>query len=178
MLGDDAQIAEAPPRNQRDDGFRGVQECVDRRPRTGQHPRVHRLVLQRRERAVPEAVAPRGRGRAEEAIAGPDAADPTASSEPVARYEAALDGNAKGLRIGVARDYYYDVVTLDVAFAALDDGTTYQKNTTLDAKAKQVRVVVAVDRPQGGGHPGQQRRRRQQQRVQAPAPPGLHGAGP
>jgi aspartyl-tRNA(Asn)/glutamyl-tRNA(Gln) amidotransferase subunit A len=33
----------------------------------------------------------------------------------VPRYEAALDGNARGLKIGVPRDYYYDVVTLEVA---------------------------------------------------------------
>jgi len=35
-----------------------------------------------------------------------------------------------------------DAVTLDVAFAALADGTSYTAKTTLDAKAKNIRVVV------------------------------------
>jgi hypothetical protein len=35
-----------------------------------------------------------------------------------------------------------DAVTLDVAFGALADGTSYTATTTLDAKAKNIRVVV------------------------------------
>jgi hypothetical protein len=35
-----------------------------------------------------------------------------------------------------------DAVTLDVAFGALPDGTSYTAKTTLDAKAKNIRVVV------------------------------------
>ena len=35
-----------------------------------------------------------------------------------------------------------DAVTLAVQFGALDDGTSYTAQTTLDAKAKNVRVVV------------------------------------
>jgi len=35
-----------------------------------------------------------------------------------------------------------DAVTLDVAFGALADGTSYTAMTTLDAKAKNIRVVV------------------------------------
>jgi hypothetical protein len=35
-----------------------------------------------------------------------------------------------------------DAVTLDVAFGALADGTSYAAMTTLDAKAKNIRVVV------------------------------------
>jgi aspartyl-tRNA(Asn)/glutamyl-tRNA(Gln) amidotransferase subunit A len=49
-----------------------------------------------------------------EVIAGADPADATASAQPVPKYEAGLDGHAKGLRIGVARAYYYDVVAPDV----------------------------------------------------------------
>jgi hypothetical protein len=33
-------------------------------------------------------------------------------------------------------------VTLDVSFGALPDGTTYTAQTTLDAKAKNIRVVI------------------------------------
>jgi aspartyl-tRNA(Asn)/glutamyl-tRNA(Gln) amidotransferase subunit A len=61
-----------------------------------------------------------------DAIAGPDAADPTSSNEPVERYEAALDGNARGLKIGVPRDYYYDVVTLDVAHQLEESIATFR----------------------------------------------------
>ena len=35
-----------------------------------------------------------------------------------------------------------DAVTMDVAFGALADGTSYAATTTLDAKAKNIRVVV------------------------------------
>jgi hypothetical protein len=35
-----------------------------------------------------------------------------------------------------------DAVTLAVQFGALDDGTSYTGQTTLDAKAKNVRVVI------------------------------------
>ena len=35
-----------------------------------------------------------------------------------------------------------DTVTLDVRFATLADGTSYTSQTTLDAKAKNIRVVV------------------------------------
>jgi hypothetical protein len=35
-----------------------------------------------------------------------------------------------------------DPVTLDVRFGALPDGTTYTAQTTLDAKAKNIRVVI------------------------------------
>lgn len=58
-------------------------------------------------------------------VAGADPADPSASTRPVPDYEAALDGNAAGLRIGVPRSYYYDPVdprirkVLDESLAAL-----------------------------------------------------------
>ena len=35
-----------------------------------------------------------------------------------------------------------DAVTLDVRFAALADGTSYTAQTTLEAKAKNIRVVI------------------------------------
>ena len=36
-----------------------------------------------------------------------------------------------------------DAVTLNVVFAALEDGTSYTSKTTLDAKAKNITVVVS-----------------------------------
>ena len=35
-----------------------------------------------------------------------------------------------------------DTVTLDVRFATLTDGTSYTSQTTLEAKAKNIRVVI------------------------------------
>ena len=35
-----------------------------------------------------------------------------------------------------------EAVTLDVRFSTLTDGTSYTAQTTLDAKAKNIRVVV------------------------------------
>jgi aspartyl-tRNA(Asn)/glutamyl-tRNA(Gln) amidotransferase subunit A len=62
----------------------------------------------------PLARSARDCARLMEIIAGADAADATASSRPVPRYEAGLDGSAKGLKIGVPRSYYYDVVAAEV----------------------------------------------------------------
>jgi hypothetical protein len=47
-----------------------------------------------------------------------------------------------GAHVSTFLDAPDDAVILDVTFAALDDGTTYQAKTTLDAKAKQVVVNV------------------------------------
>ena len=41
-------------------------------------------------------------------IAGPDPRDPTCAREPVPDYEAALDGDIRGLRIGVPTTYFSD----------------------------------------------------------------------
>ena len=41
-------------------------------------------------------------------IAGHDAADPTSAREPVPDYEAALDGDLRGLRVGVPTNYFSD----------------------------------------------------------------------
>jgi aspartyl-tRNA(Asn)/glutamyl-tRNA(Gln) amidotransferase subunit A len=41
-------------------------------------------------------------------IAGHDPADPTTSIEPVPDYEAALDGDVRGLRIGIPTNYFFD----------------------------------------------------------------------
>jgi hypothetical protein len=64
----------------------------------------------------------------------------------------AVDVNAAanslaGLSVSTYLDKKDDVVTFDVRFAALDDGTSYTAQTTLDAKAKNIRVVI-----QNSGH--------------------------
>ena len=41
-------------------------------------------------------------------IAGHDPRDPTSSAEPVPDYEAALDGDIRGMRIGVPTTYFFD----------------------------------------------------------------------
>jgi aspartyl-tRNA(Asn)/glutamyl-tRNA(Gln) amidotransferase subunit A len=48
-------------------------------------------------------------------MAGPDAEDPTASSEPVPDYVAATRGSLKGLKIGVPSTYYVDDLDGEVA---------------------------------------------------------------
>jgi len=47
-------------------------------------------------------------------MAGQDALDPTASSRPVPDYEAGLNAPLKGLRLGVPKNYYYDVTTPEI----------------------------------------------------------------
>jgi aspartyl-tRNA(Asn)/glutamyl-tRNA(Gln) amidotransferase subunit A len=44
-------------------------------------------------------------------VAGQDPADPTASRRPVPDYEAALDGDLRGMRIGIARTWFLDGVS-------------------------------------------------------------------
>ena len=50
-------------------------------------------------------------------IAGHDAADPTSSTEPVPDYEAALDGDVRGLRIGVSANFFFDGADSEVRAA-------------------------------------------------------------
>lgn len=58
--------------------------------------------------------------RLHDVLAGFDAADPTTHGAPAGRCEAALTGNARGLRIARPRGYYAEGVADEVA-AALDD---------------------------------------------------------
>ena len=48
-----------------------------------------------------------------QAIAGHDAADPASSTRPVDDYVGALDGNVRGLRIGVPRNYFFEDADTD-----------------------------------------------------------------
>jgi len=50
-------------------------------------------------------------------IAGHDAADPTSSTEPVPDYEAALNGDLRGLRIGVPANFFFDGADSEVRAA-------------------------------------------------------------
>lgn len=62
------------------------------------------------------------------AIAGHDPNDPTSAREPVPDYEAALDGNIRGMRIGVPTTYFFDdaadeiVVAIEKAVSLLQEG--------------------------------------------------------
>src|SRR5262249_18808428 len=47
-------------------------------------------------------------------IAGHDPGDPTSSTEPVSAYEPALDGDVRGLRIGIPTNFFFDGVDPEV----------------------------------------------------------------
>jgi aspartyl-tRNA(Asn)/glutamyl-tRNA(Gln) amidotransferase subunit A len=113
-------------------GVTGLKPTVTRVSRAGAMPLSHSLDC-----VGPLARTARDCARLLEAIAGADPADPTASGEPVPNYEAALDGNARGLRIGVARDYYYAPVTLDIAHQLEESLATFR---ALGATVKEVQV--------------------------------------
>ena len=101
-------------------GLTGLKPTLTRVSRAGVMPLSHSLDC-----VGPLARSARDCARLMEAIAGADAADPTAARRAVPRYEALLDGNAKGLRVAVPRAYYYDPVvpeikkSLDESLAAL-----------------------------------------------------------
>jgi aspartyl-tRNA(Asn)/glutamyl-tRNA(Gln) amidotransferase subunit A len=50
-------------------------------------------------------------------IAGHDPRDPTSSAEPVPDYEAGLDGDIRGMRIGIPTNYFFDDADAPVAEA-------------------------------------------------------------
>jgi len=130
-------------------GITGLKPTVTRVSRAGVMPLSFSLDC-----VGPLARTARDCARIMDAIAGADPADPSASSEPVPRYEQALDGNVRGLRIGVARNYYYDPVTLDVAhqleeslatFRALGATVTEVKVPDIDLINTLMHVVMAVE---------------------------------
>jgi aspartyl-tRNA(Asn)/glutamyl-tRNA(Gln) amidotransferase subunit A len=90
-------------------GLTGLKPTLTRVSRAGVMPLSHSLDC-----IGPLARTARDCARLLQVIAGTDAADPTASDQPVPHYEAALDGNARGLRIGVPRAYYYDAVDAEI----------------------------------------------------------------
>jgi hypothetical protein len=65
--------------------------------------------------------------------------------QPSDRMTIDVDGkalNLSAINVATYLDKPEDTVTLDVRFGALADGTSYTARTTLDAKAKNIRVVV------------------------------------
>ena len=102
-------------------GLTGLKPTLTRVSRAGVMPLSHSLDC-----VGPLARSARDCARLMEIIAGADPADPTASGRAVPRYEAGLDGNAKGLRVAVPRAYYYDVVTPEIK-KSLDERLASQR---------------------------------------------------
>ncbi len=73
-----------------------------------------------------------------EVIAGADARDATSAPEPVPPYRAALTGNVKGLRIGVARD---------VLTEGVDEGVIAAFNASIDVLRGRGAQIVDVTLP-------------------------------
>ena len=90
-------------------GLTGLKPTVTRVSRAGVMPLSHSIDC-----VGPLARSARDCARLMQVIAGADAADPSCTTIPVPGYEAALDGKAKGLRIGVPRGYFYDPVAPEV----------------------------------------------------------------
>ncbi len=78
-----------------------------------------------------------------QAIAGYDAADITSFDVPVADYAAALREDAKQMRVGVARDYFFYDLDPEVA-AAMEHALN--GIAALVAEMKEVRLEVPTDR--------------------------------
>ncbi len=114
-------------------GLTGLKPTVTRVSRAGVMPLSHSI----------DCVGPLARtahdcARLMEVISGADPADPSCAVLPVPRYEAALDGRARGLRIGVPRAYYYDPVAPEIR-KILEE--------SLDAYRRLGAKVVEVDVP-------------------------------
>jgi aspartyl-tRNA(Asn)/glutamyl-tRNA(Gln) amidotransferase subunit A len=71
-------------------------------------------------------------------IAGHDPRDPTSASEPVPDYEAALDGDIRGLRIGVPTTYFSD---------GADDPVLAATEAALDVLAARGAIIVRLPLP-------------------------------
>jgi aspartyl-tRNA(Asn)/glutamyl-tRNA(Gln) amidotransferase subunit A len=78
-----------------------------------------------------------------QAIAGYDPADITSADVPVADYVAALREDAKALRVGVPRAYFFDDLDPEVALAVEE---ALRVIGTLVAEIKEVQLEVPTDR--------------------------------
>ena len=78
-----------------------------------------------------------------QAIAGHDPRDSTSSTAPVPDYRAALKGNVRGLKVGLAREHFPAALDAEVAAAAQDAA-----NALVDAGAELVDIELPV-----AGHP-------------------------
>ena len=78
-----------------------------------------------------------------QAIAGYDSADITTEDVPVADYVSALDEDAKSMRVGVARAYFFDDLDAEVA-SAMEHAL--RGIASLGAEIKDVQLEVPTDR--------------------------------
>jgi aspartyl-tRNA(Asn)/glutamyl-tRNA(Gln) amidotransferase subunit A len=78
-----------------------------------------------------------------QAIAGYDPHDITSSNVPVAHYAGAVRADAKKLRVGVPREYFFDDLDVEVR-SAIDQGLGMIQN--LVAEIKDVRLEIPTDR--------------------------------
>jgi len=85
-----------------------------------------------------------------QAMAGFDPADPCSVNRPVANMLAGLDGNLTGVRIGVPREYFFDVPELDpeVRQAVLDaiDGMAVEGATLVDISIPHAAIARHAQR--------------------------------
>jgi aspartyl-tRNA(Asn)/glutamyl-tRNA(Gln) amidotransferase subunit A len=114
-------------------GLTGLKPTLTRVTRAGVMPLSHSLDC-----VGPLARSARDCARLLQVISGPDPADPSAASRPVPRYEAALDGKIRGLRVGVPRSYFYDPVERQIR---------RKLEESLDVLRSLGAKVVAVDVP-------------------------------
>jgi len=78
-----------------------------------------------------------------QAIAGYDAADITTADVPIADYVGALREDAKTLRVGVPREYFFDELDTEVGSAL---NHALRSLRTLVAEIKEVHLDVPIDR--------------------------------
>lgn len=78
-----------------------------------------------------------------QATAGYDSADITTGDGPVVDYVSAVNGNAKSLRVGVPRSFFYEDLDSEVA-SAMDHAL--RGIETMVASVKEVQMDVPVDR--------------------------------
>ena len=90
-------------------GVAGLKPTYGRVSRYSILPRVWSL-----DTVGPLARTVRDCARITRVIAGADERDMTASAEPVPNYERMLDGNIKGLRVGVPQNHFHDDIAYDV----------------------------------------------------------------
>lgn len=93
-------------------GIAGLKATYGRVPRTGIMPLSWTL-----DHAGPMTRSALDSALALQVMAGHDAGDPNSGNVPVPDYTAAIDQGVKGLRVGVPRDWFFDVCDPEIAAA-------------------------------------------------------------